>query len=78
MAWTTRIAGHVTVGMTIIRNVEEGMEWVPGPYGAFVVKEIKWQQDEVFFTTTEAWGGATEVTFSYDGEETVTVKPWPG
>lgn len=72
--WKKTTARQLKVGDTIIRNVEPGFEWVPGPYGAFVVRSIRPVQDEFFFTAEEAWGGGALVKFSYDGDEEVTIK----
>lgn len=73
--WKQTPARDLKVGDRIIRNVKEGFEWVPGPYGAFIIKSIKAYGDEFRFVAMEARGdpeaGALEVKFRYDGDELV-------
>jgi len=72
--WVEKTARQVTLGETLIRNVVKGFEWVPGPYGAFVVTKIHWCGDEVTFTCTPAWSNIEpSVTVKYDGEEDLWV-----
>jgi len=71
--WIKVPARLLTVNMIVVRQVEPRMEWVPGPYGAFVIDKIKAMDDEFVFTCHEAWGGEKPVKFSYDGDEEVTV-----
>lgn len=74
MSWITVKASEVKEKNILIRQVKEGFEWVPGPYGAFVVVGIEWRQDEVVFTLAPCWGGKKRVKVSYDGDEKVVVK----
>lgn len=76
-SWTQVKARDLKPGTRIIRNVEAGFEWVPGPYGAFIVQKVKAYDDEFRFVVMEAWGpekaGAKTFKISYDGDELVTV-----
>lgn len=73
--WMTISACDVRKDDVIIRNVVPGYEWVPGPYGAFVVKETSWSQDEVRFMVLDASGCDIKIIkVSYDAEEAVMVK----
>jgi hypothetical protein len=77
MPWTKTKARDLKANDIVIRNVEEGFEWVPGPYGAFIVKSMRWAGDEVTFTCTKVWDASANVVLVYDGDEEVTVKVIP-
>lgn len=74
MSWIKITAREVVEGDILIRQVEEDMEWVPGPYGAFVVEKIRKVQDEFSFVANEVSGCGVRVKVMYDGDEEVTVK----
>ena len=76
MNWVQRKACDVVAGDILVRNVRPGFEWVPGPYGAFVVQEVRNHGDEWNIYGADASGVDKEQhQFDYDVEELVWVKP---
>lgn len=75
--WKQVKARELRVGDRVIRNVQPGFEWSPGPYGAFLITEIRISGDEFRFIGKATWsnrGWCGElVEFSYDGDEEVMI-----
>lgn len=72
--WIKKPAKDIVINDWIIRNVQVNYEWVPGPYGAFIVNKIHRVQDEVRFICCEASGcDKTRQKFCYDVEELITL-----
>lgn len=74
--WTQRKASEIRIGEILIRNVEPAWEWVPGPYGAFIVQEVVARGDEWTLSGIDASGVDKSVhQFSFDVDELVWIKP---
>lgn len=75
MAWTKVRGDEVRPRDTVIRNVEPGLEWMPGPYGAFAVRQVRREGTETVLVCQDASGWGTEIVeLRYKSSEEVTVK----
>jgi hypothetical protein len=68
-----KTVAEIKVGDKFIKNVKRGFEWVPGPYGAFIVQGVSRSEDEVTLHFIEASGCGPVHAMAFDcGEKLET------